>query len=323
MADLTLPRLTATGLEDDMRPRMFEAAAAGNAFALATIIAADGGPRPVGAQMVITQHDAWGFLSGGCIEADVALHGRQVLIDGDPRTLVYGRGSPFVDMRLPCGGRIDVLIERVQADDAAVARLRAMSAARMPALWSSDGRKRSCTPLDDQVHALAGAALRRPYSPRQRLAVAGTDAFALAIAALGATIGWEAILLSPAVSTGAPAGVRIESAPIVEALATIAPDPWTAIAIATHDADADREALVQALRSGAGYVGVLGSQRRIPERLAALRAAGLDDAQIARLHAPIGLPIRASSPWEVAVAVVGEVIALREGHANSARPATA
>lgn len=64
------------GLEDDVRPRMFAAADAGKRFALATIVATDGGPRPVGAQMVVTEGDSWGFLSGGCIEADVALHAR-------------------------------------------------------------------------------------------------------------------------------------------------------------------------------------------------------------------------------------------------------
>src|SRR3546814_15588089 len=66
---------------------------------------ADGGPRPVGAQMVVTETDSWGFLSGGCIESDVARNGREVIRDGRVRTLVYGKGSPFIDIRLPCGDR--------------------------------------------------------------------------------------------------------------------------------------------------------------------------------------------------------------------------
>ena len=98
------------GMEDDMRPRMFEAAGRGRPFALVTIVAAEGGgPRGVGAQMVVTADDMGGFLSGGCIEADVALHARECLVDGEPRRLVYGRGSPFVDARLPCGGRLELL----------------------------------------------------------------------------------------------------------------------------------------------------------------------------------------------------------------------
>jgi xanthine dehydrogenase accessory factor len=106
-----------TGLEDDVRLRMFEAAASGRTYALATIVDADGGPRPVGSQMVITTDEAWGFLSGGCIEADVALHGREVMAQGSPRRLVYGRGSPFIDMRLPCGGRLEVMVERLHCGD--------------------------------------------------------------------------------------------------------------------------------------------------------------------------------------------------------------
>src|SRR3546814_4936483 len=76
---------------------MFAAADEGLSFALATIVAADGGPRPVGAQMVVTETDSWGFLSGGCIESDVARNGREVIRDGRVRTLVYGKGSPFID----------------------------------------------------------------------------------------------------------------------------------------------------------------------------------------------------------------------------------
>src|SRR3546814_4792955 len=102
---------------------MFAAADEGLSFALATIVAADGGPRPVGAQMVVTETDSWGFLSGGCIESDVARNGREVIRDGRVRTLVYGKGSPFIDIRLPCGGRIEVAIERVGPGDRKSTRL--------------------------------------------------------------------------------------------------------------------------------------------------------------------------------------------------------
>src|SRR3546814_2182934 len=70
-SDVCSSDLLFSGLEDDIRPHMFAAADEGLCFALATIVAADGGPRPVGAQMVVTETDSWGFLSGGCIESDV------------------------------------------------------------------------------------------------------------------------------------------------------------------------------------------------------------------------------------------------------------
>ena len=133
-----------SGLEDDVRPRMFEVADRGEAFALATIVKADGGPRPLGAQMVVTERESWGFLSGGCIEDDVALNAREVIDDGQPRTIVYGTGSPLIDIRLPCGGSIEVIIERVSPTNAALADLRSLTTARRPAVWISDGRLRKC-----------------------------------------------------------------------------------------------------------------------------------------------------------------------------------
>ena len=89
------------------------------------------------------------------------------------------------------------------------------------------------------------------------------------------------------------------------------PDPWTAVAVATHDPDLDHEALVRALRSPAGYVGVLGARRRLPERLERLQAAGLTTTELERLKAPIGLAIGARSPTEVAVSVIAEIIRTR------------
>src|SRR3546814_7188598 len=72
-------------------------------------------------------------------------------------------------------------------------------------------------------------------------------------------------------------------------------DRWTAVAVATHDLEIDQEALAPALHSRAGYVGVLGSRRKLGERRAGLRDAGVGEADIARLHAPIGLAIDASA----------------------------
>lgn len=308
-----------TGLEDDVRERMFATADAGETFALATIIAANGGPRPVGSQMVVTRVESWGFLSGGCIEADVSLNAREVIRDGEPRILVYGEGSPFIDIRLPCGGRIDVAIERISPGDAALANLRALTLARQPALWLSDGTCRVCASADEENRAVTGRISRR-FDPELRLAVVGRDPFGLAIAGLGRTLGWQTILLSPfGPDRDPPFGVVCDRRPLAASLEALSPDPWTAIAIATHDPDLDHKALLVALASRAGYVGVLGSRRKLDKRLAALKAAGLSDHEIARLHAPIGVPIDARSPFEVAVAVAAEII---ESSRSMATPRT-
>lgn len=305
------PDWLTTGLEDDVRPRMFGASDRGEPFALATIVEADGGPRPVGAQMVITATQSWGFLSGGCIEEDVALNARRVIADGEPRSIVYGTASPMIDMRLPCGGSIEVAIERVVSGDQALANLRALTAARSPAVWTSDGRLRRCQ-APDSPDATAAASIVRSYRPRQRLVVVGSDPFALAIAGLGQTIGWETVVLAPFGPTIDPPFAEVyDRRAITEAIADLDPDRWTAIAVATHDLEKDEEALVLALRSCAGYIGVLGSRRKLAQRRAGLFNAGLEENQIARLAAPIGLAIGASSPWEVALSVVAEIVQAR------------
>lgn len=296
------------GLEDDMRPRMFAAADRGEPFALVTITAAEGGgPRGVGAQMVVTWDDMGGFLSGGCIEADVALHAREVLAAGTPKRVVYGRGSPYVDTRLPCGGRLDLLVEAIAPEDPVLAALRRARDERRLVTLISDGVRRTVVdgPTDDPDRL-------RAYAPMQRLVVVGSDAFALAMASAGQAQGWQVTLVRPkGPETPPPLAVDYRRDDPAVALAALGLDRWTAVAIATHDADLDHEAITTALGQETGYVGVLGARRRLPERLARLEADGVAADDLKRLHAPIGLRIAARSPFEVAVAVVAEIIGSR------------
>src|SRR5579864_2999865 len=178
---MMLPDWPMFGLGDDARPALAEARAAGKPCALATITALDGGgPRPVGAQMVVGEGVLSGFLSGGCLEADVAGHAEACLEDGEPRRLVYGTGSPWPDIRLLCGARIDLLVERIAPDDEAVARLLALRDIRAPAVWITDGRRRICAPPTDAPQTWEGA-FRRTFEPVPRLVVLGADPTALAI----------------------------------------------------------------------------------------------------------------------------------------------
>lgn len=295
------------GLEDDMRPRMFAACDRGVPFALVTITAAEGGgPRGVGAQMVVTAEDMGGFLSGGCIEADVALHGRDVLSTGAPKHVVYGRGSPYVDTRLPCGGRLDLLVEAISPDDPALAALRRARDDRRLVTLLSDGERRTI------VNGPAEHPDRlRDYAPVQRLVVIGSDAFAL-MAAAGQAQGWDVTLVRPkGPDSPPPLAIDYRRDDPAAALSALGLDRWTAVAVATHDADLDHEALTTALGRDTGYVGVLGARRRLPERLARLEADGVPAEDLKRLHAPIGLQIAARAPHEVAVAVIAEIIGAR------------
>ncbi len=298
------------GLMDDVRPALAAARQAGRAVALATLYAVEGGaPRGIGAQMLIdAAGGAAGFLSGGCVEGDVALNARAVLDGGEPRRLTYGEGGPL-DIALPCGNRIEVLVERIAPDDAAVARLLALAEARTQATWLSDGEHRACQADGDAAPDFAPL-VRRSCPPPIRAIVVGGDPAALAAAKLLSQTGIATTLIRPKGPETPPpfalAAYRREAA--AEAIVSLAPDPWTAVCVMTHDLAVEQAATAAALASCAGYVGVLGSRRRAPERVARLVQAGFDAEAIARLHAPIGLPIGGKAPWDIAIAVVAEVV---------------
>jgi xanthine dehydrogenase accessory factor len=300
------------GMADDARPALAIALSRGPA-ALATITGlGGGGPRPIGAQMVFGEKIVSGFLSGGCIEADVEVHARACLADGQPRRLVYGDGSPWPDIRLLCGARIEILVERIAPDDAAARTLLDLAAARAPAFWVSDGLKRLCV---EEPQALWPGAFERAFDPVPRLIVLGGDPTALAVSSLGAQTGFETFLVRPKGPAAPPplenVAYRREAAD--EALAAIGLDAWTAVAVCGHDMELDHAALMAALPSSAPYVGLLGARRRLPERIARLRAAGLTERDLAKLRAPIGLDLGGKAPFEVAVAVIGEIMAARHG----------
>jgi xanthine dehydrogenase accessory factor len=318
-----LPDWPMFGLTDDARPALASARAAGKPVALATIVALDGGgPRPVGTQMVIGEGVLSGFLSGGCLEGDVVGHAGASLADGEPRRLVYGAGSPWPDIRLLCGARIEVMVEKIAADDTAVGRLLALRDARQPATWISDGRRRVCA-AGGEAPAVWEGAFSRPFEPVARLVVLGGDPTALAIAWLGAQSGFETTLVRPkGPEAPPPFAVGYSRDEPAEALAAVGLDRWTAVAVATHEAEADHAALTVALPSEAFYVGALGARRRAGDRMAWLRGAGVGEAAIARLRTPIGLDIGGKAPWEVAISVLAEITQVRYARASGSASST-
>jgi xanthine dehydrogenase accessory factor len=267
-----------------------------------------------------------GYFSGGCVESDVADHAFACLEDGQPRTLVYGEGSPWPDIQLLCGARIEIFVERVAADDPALAELLSAQDERRPVVWVSDGVSRECGP---DISPWAEVRVLRQHDPVPRLIVVGGDPTALAIAQLGAQSEFETTLVrSKGPETPPPIpDVAYRREEPKQAFAAIGVDEWTSIAIATHDLETDRAALREALPSPAGYVGLLGARKRLPDRVGQLRAEGMAEHLIGRLHAPIGLDIGGKAPWEVAVSVIGEIMALRyardSGNTSIKAPAAA
>ena len=311
-----LPDWPMFGVAEDVRPALRQAQVAGEALVLATLVAVDGGgPRPEGTQMVFAPGVLAGYFSGGCVEGDVAGHAMACLADARPRTLVYGDGSPWPDIRLLCGARIEIFLERVPADDAALAELLTAETERRPVVYVSDGTVRVCGP---HPSPWPEAAVIRRYDPRPRLVIVGGDPTALAIAELGVKSGFETTLVRPKGPQTPPPipGLAYRREEPAQALAAIGLDAWTSVAVATHDLETDRAALRAALPSQAAYVGLLGARRRLAGRLAELQVEGMSQAVLARLHAPIGLDIGGKAPFEVAVSVIGEITALRYARAS-------
>lgn len=309
-----LPEWPMFGLTDDVRPALRQARAANLPMILATLIRVDGGgPRPVGAQMVFAEGLVSGYFSGGCVEADVADHAFACLADGQPRRLVYGQGSPWPDIQLLCGAGIEIFLERVAPDSPALSDLLSAEDERRPVSWVSDGARQVCSDRDKV--APWPDAVQRDYDPPQKLVVFGSDPTALAIAQLGAQSGLLTTFVRPKGPETPPPipGLTYRRDDPQSALTAIGTDAWTAIAVATHNLETDRDALAAALPSSAGYVGLLGARKRLAERLAPLRAAGIPEEQLTRVKAPIGLDIGGKAPWEVAVSVIGEIMAQRYG----------
>jgi len=150
-----------------------------------------------------------------------------------------------------------------------------------------------------------------------RLAVVGAVHIAQPLVAMAHLAGYDVTVIDPrdafASEARFPGRTLVHDWPD-EALAALGVDARTAVVTLTHDPKLDDPALVAALRSEAFYVGALGSTRTHAKRVERLGAAGLGEAEVSRLHAPVGLDIGAKSPAEIAVSILAEItLRLRRG----------
>jgi len=150
----------------------------------------------------------------------------------------------------------------------------------------------------------------QPFSVPLRLIVVGAVHIAQPLAQMAALAGYEVVIVDPRQAFASEArfpGVTLSSDWPDQALRALAPDRRTAVVTLTHDPKLDDPALQVALASDAFYVGSLGSKKTHAARLGRLRRLGLDEAALARIHAPVGLGIGARSPAEIAVSILAEV----------------
>ncbi|MEM7407299.1 MAG: XdhC family protein [Pseudomonadota bacterium] len=167
------------------------------------------------------------------------------------------------------------------------------------------------------VDAEPGRAFVQVFSPPLRMIIVGAVHIAQFLAPMAVLAGYQVEVVDPRRSFAADArfpGVSMHKIWPDDALQALRPDRRTAVVTLTHDPKIDDPALVEALKSDAFYVGSLGSRRTHAQRIERLAAAGVSQHDIERIHAPVGLDIRASSPAEIAVSALAQITArLRAG----------
>jgi xanthine dehydrogenase accessory factor len=153
------------------------------------------------------------------------------------------------------------------------------------------------------------------FSSAPRMVIFGAIDYSAEIAKLGSDVGYEVTICDAREPFVASARFSRHAEVVVDwpdrYMQGRALGPRDVVLVFTHDPKFDEPALIAALGSGAGYVGALGSRRTQEKRIERLRDAGLDDEEIARIHAPCGLDLGARTPSETAVSVLAEVIAVR------------
>jgi xanthine dehydrogenase accessory factor len=163
------------------------------------------------------------------------------------------------------------------------------------------------------------------HVPAPRIVVTGAVHISQALAPIAKILGYHVTIVDPrtafATQERFPDVTVIAEWPDV-ALPPLGVDRYTAFVALTHDPKIDDPALIHALSRECFYIGALGSRKTHGRRLERLKAEGVSDADLARIHAPIGLPIGAVSPAEIAVAIMGEITAsLRQGPDKAAQKA--
>jgi xanthine dehydrogenase accessory factor len=303
--------------------------------AVATIVDTWGSaPVPVGGQMVIAADTRFeGSVSGGCVEGEVITEAVDLLEGGAPRTLAYGvEDETAWRVGLPCGGKIQVHVQRLEgAQDAAfLDRVVAARAAREALVVRSDltsgtrevfGRSDPGQSSEIAARFTSGRSGLEPEPgsrrfvhalvPPPRVIVVGATHMAQVLADLVGHMGYDLVVVDPRTGFASPArfpGVKLVTEWPQDALPTLGLDPYTAVAALSHVGHIDDEALKLAVKAPCFYIGALGSRKNHAKRSERLLAAGVTAEELARIRCPIGLDIGASSPPEIAASVLAEII---------------
>lgn len=281
---------------------------------LATITELAGtGARAVGTHMAVLDNgDSAGSFSSGCVEAAIIAEALDVLRDGSPRTVRFGQGSPYVDIRLPCGGGMQVLFLAEPATDV-IERALACLEARQPVTLHLDlaGSLGLASEPAPQSAGWQNGVFTIGHAPPLRLVLLGHGAEMLASLRLARSFGASVELYSPeteVVEAGVDAGVPSVKLISVSSPVRLQGDPWTAFLFLFHDHDWESPLIANALETSSFWVGAMGSRQTQLARSAALVEYGVPAEGIARVRGPVGLIPSARDPATLALSALAEIV---------------
>lgn len=301
---------------------------------LATVLETWGSsPRPVGSLFACSAGSSIvGSLSGGCVEDDLL----DKLTAGElarerAQFFQYGISAEETEkFGLPCGGSLHIAIEPLTPDAATLEHFETLRDRLAARCWTArhvdlDTGSRRLAEADAfaPLHwDAAGHTLIHTYGPRHQLFIIGAGMVSKYLAQLALQLDYQVTVCDPREHLLAEFGidrVTLVSEMPDDAVRQHASDASSAIVALTHDPRIDDMGLMEALYTPAFYVGAMGSSRTSASRRERLRELEVDDAALARLHAPIGLPIGSKTPPEIAIAIMAEIIAVRASAAEPAR----
>lgn len=296
--------------------------AEGHRVVLATVTETWGSsPRPPGAMLAVRGDGlVAGSVSGGCVEDDLIDKVRECSLATDkPETTIYGISKEDAQrFGLPCGGRLQLVLEPVQ--DVATLQGVLDGIARHELIARRLDMQTGVATLDrasrNDSLAFDGNQLTTVHGPRWRVLIIGAGQLSRYVAMMAQALDYEVIVCDPreeyAVTWDVP-GARLTRDMPDDVVTELNLDSHSAVVAVTHDPKLDDLALIEALKSPSFYVGALGSRLNTQKRRERLAQFDLSQEELARLHGPVGLRIGSKTPPEIAVAIVAEMTAVRHG----------
>ena len=294
----------------------------GHDVILGTIVQTWGSsPRPPGAMLAIRDDGlVSGSISGGCIEDDMINKVRDQSLEVDkPSVVTYGISKEEANrFGLPCGGTLQVVLEKISDDQSFRELLDRVERHELVcrSLVITTGDVALSQALSTDELSFDGETLRCVYGPRWRLIIIGAGQLSTYVAQMAKALDYHVIVCDPraeyADTWDVPGTVLSREMPddLVVALKL---DAHSAVVAVTHDPKLDDLALLEALKSPSFYVGALGSRLNSQNRRERLLLFDLSESEINLLHGPVGLRIGSKTPPEIAVSILAEITAVRNG----------